>query len=228
MIKRYLKYAFVFLCFSLFTSCFEILEEINLNADGSGSMVVTFNLSKSKSKLASVMMLDSINGYRVPSKEDINIALKDAENHLKTIEGITNIKRTADYGNYIFSISCDFNKVTNLDAVFKDLIQQHNKRERTSFNTTNFSFNKEANNFKRLFSYDGAIKKSFYKLKGEDRKIFKDASYTSIYRFKDMVKGVSNSNAKIAPNKKAVLLKIDAMSLILGEKTIANTVELTK
>tara|TARA_R110002050_G_scaffold16719_1_gene50485 strand:+ start:135692 stop:136378 length:687 start_codon:yes stop_codon:yes gene_type:complete len=228
MLKKIIQYILLVFSLTLCTSCFEILEEINLNSDGSGTMLVTINLSKSKTKLASIMLLDSVNGYRVPSRDDIDLALKDAENHLKTIKGIANIKKTSDFQNYIFTISCTFDKVANLDAVFQDLIRQQNKKEKTNFNTTNFSYNQTTNNFQRYFSYDSAIKKAFYSLKGEDRKIFEDASYTSIYRFNDVVKSVSNGNAKVSPSKKAVLLKIDAMALILGEKNVANNIQLSK
>ena len=228
MIKKITQYTLLAFAITLCTSCFEILEEINLNSDGSGTMLVTFNLSKSKTKLASIMLLDSVNGHKIPSKDDINRALKDAENHLKTINGITNIKKTADYQNYIFTISCNFDKVVSLDAVFQELIRKQNKKEQTNFNTTNFSYDKNTNNFQRKFTYDAALKKAFYKLKGEDRKIFEYATYTSIYRFNDSVENVSNSNAKVSPNKKAVLLKIDVMALILGEKSIANTIQLFK
>ncbi|WP_282042100.1 hypothetical protein [Winogradskyella flava] len=226
--KRFFNVFFLLFSFTLFTSCFEILEEINFNADGSGKMLVTFNLSKSKSKIASIMLLDSVNGYKVPSKEDISIALKEAKNHLKTIDGISNINTTKDFDNYIFTISCDFSSTANLDAVFKDLISKHNKKSKTNFNTTNFSFNNSANSFKRLFSYDDSIKRNFYKLNSEDRKIFKDANYTSIYRFENEIEQVSNANAKVSPNKKAVFLKVDFMSLILGKKNIANTIQLSK
>ncbi|MBQ0740787.1 hypothetical protein J9332_41575, partial [Aquimarina celericrescens] len=89
-----------------------------------------------------------------------------AEDHLKKIQGISNIKKTTDFENYIFTIACDFDKVSSLDAVFKDLIQKLNKREKTNFNSTNFSYNQSNNTFIRQFSYDDAIKKSFYRLKG--------------------------------------------------------------
>jgi hypothetical protein len=228
MTRKIIVYSILLFSMTLCTSCFEVLEEINLNSDGSGTMLVTFNLSRSKSKIASVMLLDSVNGYKVPSKDDINLALKDAENHLKTINGITNIKKTADYENYIFTLSCNFDKVASLDAVFQDLIRQQNKKGKTNFNTTNFAYNTTTSNFQRYFSYDANIKKTFYKLKGEDRKVFNDATYTSIYRFNNAVKSISNTHAKVAPNKKAVFLKIDAMSLILGEKSVANTIQLSK
>ncbi|WP_407556437.1 hypothetical protein [Winogradskyella sp. 4-2091] len=224
--KRFFNFFIIIVSLTQFSSCFEILEEIKLNADGSGEMLVTFNLSKSKSKIASIMLLDSVNGYKVPSKEDIGLALKEAKSHLKTIEGISNIKTTSDFDNYIFTISCDFSSTANLDAVFKDLISKHNKKSKTNFNTTNFSYS--ANSFKRTFSYDESVKRSFYKLKSEDREIFDDANYTSIYRFENDVEQVSNSNAKVSPNKKAVFLKVDLMSLILGEKNITNSIQLSK
>jgi len=155
--KRFINFFLLLLSLTLFTSCFEILEEITLNSDGSGNMLVTFNLSKSKSKIASIMLLDSVNGYKVPSKEDIGSALKEAKNHLKTIDGISNIKTTTDYDNYIFTISCNFSSTDNIDSVFKDLIRKHNKKSKTNFNTTNFSFNKSTNAFKRSFSYDDRV-----------------------------------------------------------------------
>ena len=154
---------YVLACFSIFlcTSCFEILEELTLNEDGSGHMAVTFNLSKSKSKLASIMLLDSVNGRKVPSEKDIEKALEDAVNQLKKTEGISNIEKTSDFKNYIFTISCDFKKLANIDAIFKEAILKQNKREKTAFSTTNFSFNTSAKLFKRHFTYDEAIKKSF-------------------------------------------------------------------
>lgn len=226
--KKHINFFVLLLSLTLFTSCFEVLEEINLNADGSGKMLVTLNLSKSKSKIASMMLLDSVNGYKVPSKKDISLALKEAKNHLKTIDGISNINTTADYDNYIFTISCDFSSTAKLDAVFKDLIKKHNKKSKTNFNTTNFSFNANTSSFSRLFSYDESIKRNFYKLNEEDRKIFEDANYTSIYRFENDVRQVSNTKAKVSPNKKAVFLKVDLMSLILGKKNITNTIQLSK
>ena len=226
--KRTFRYFSLMLCISLCTSCFDILEEINLNADGSGSVLVTFNMSKSKTKLASLMLLDSINGYKVPSEDDINEVLKDALLHLEKSEGISNIKQTKDFKNYIFTIACDFKNIESINGIFKDLIQEQNRKENTNFSTANFSYSKPSKTFERHFNYEDSMKKSFYHLNKEDRKIFQDASFTSIYRFETAVEKVSNSNAKIAPSKKAVMLRLDAMSLILGENTIQNTIQLSK
>ncbi|WP_298504380.1 hypothetical protein [uncultured Maribacter sp.] len=228
MNRKALVYFSLFLCISLCTSCFEILEEIKLNKDGSGTIMVTLNMSKSKTKLASLMLLDSINGYKIPSEDEIDESFKDVLYHLEKTPGISNIKKTKDFENYVFTISCDFKNVDNVNGIFKDLIKKQNKNNYTNFTTTNLSYNTSTNVFRRHFTYDDAIKKSFNNLKTEDRKVFDDASYTCIYRFENKVKNVSNTNAKVAPNKGAVFLKIDALSLILGEKNVENKIELTQ
>lgn len=58
---KYLLSIFILLCFS---SCFQVIEEINLTKAGSGTVNLTLNLSASKTKVASVMLMDSIQGYR--------------------------------------------------------------------------------------------------------------------------------------------------------------------
>ncbi len=228
MLKKYLTYSLLLCSMLCCTSCFEILEEINMHKDGSGSMLVTFNMSKSKTKLASIMMLDSINGYKVPSEDEINEALKDVINHLEKTEGISNIKKTKDFENYIFTVACDFKNVESINGIFKELIDKQNRNGGTKFTTKNFSFNGATNTFNRYFTYDDSIKKSFYHLKREDRKVFEEASLTAIYRFEDPVKSVSNQKAKVSPNKKAVMLKVDAMAFIMGEQSLANKIQLSK
>ncbi|WP_350286679.1 hypothetical protein [uncultured Croceitalea sp.] len=226
MLKKSLTYLFLVTLLVLNSSCFDILEEINLKKDGSGTMLITVNMSKSKTKLASIMLLDSINGYKVPSEDDIELALNDVMAHLKKSKGITNIKQTKDFENYIFSVSCDFESIESLNGITAHLIQEQNKRESTKFETSNFAYNATEKVFERKFTYDASIKKSFDYLKKEDKKVFQDASFTAIYRFEDQIEETSNTIAKIAPSKKAVMLRVDAMSFILGEKTIKNKVKL--
>ncbi len=228
MLRKSFNYLVLFFCISLCTSCFEILEEVTLKPDGSGAVMITFNMSKSKSKIASLMLLDSVNGYKIPSEDDIDETLKDVQLHLEKTPGISNIKKTKDYKNYIFSISCDFKNVDNINTIFKEIIVKQNKKEGTNFSTTNFSYDKTSSTFKRHFKYDQVVKKTFYNLKPEDKKVFNDASYTCIYRFANKVKNISNKNAKVSPNQTAVMLRTQVLDLILGEKNLENNIELIK
>ncbi len=226
MLKRIVSFFSLCLLLILNSSCFDILEEINLNKDGSGTMVFTINMSKSKTKLASMMLLDSINGYKIPSEDDIALALNDVVAHLKKAKGISNIEQRKDLENYIFSVSCDFDAIGSLNGLTSKLIQDQNKRENTNFETSNFAYSPSEMVFERKFTYDPSIKKSFDHLKKEDKKVFQDASFTAIYRFEDLVGNTSNTAAKIAPSKKAVMLRVDAMSFIFGQKTIQNKIKL--
>ncbi|WP_430909164.1 hypothetical protein [Maribacter sp. 2-571] len=228
MLKKTLLYSLLAIYSLCCTSCFDILEEINIKNDGTGSMLVTFNMSKSKTKLASIMMLDSINGHKVPSEDEINLFLKDVTDYLEKTEGIGNIKKTKDFDNYIFTVSCDFKDVEQINGIFKDMIIEQNKKGGTHFSTKNFAFNSSEKTFHRYFTYDDSIKKSFNHLKSEDQKVFQDASLTAIYRFENPVTSISNTKAKVSPNKKAVMLKVGAMDFIMGKQSLANKIQLSK
>ena len=55
----------------MLSACIEILDDIKFNADGSGTFKYTINLSSSKVKINSILALDSLDGKKVPSKNEI-------------------------------------------------------------------------------------------------------------------------------------------------------------
>lgn len=204
------------------TGCFEFVEEIAMNKDGSGSAVFTVNLSQSKTKLASIMLLDSINGYKVPSKTTIKNHVKEVVEKIKATKGISNVKSTLNFDEFIVAISCDFDKVETLNEVLvnfssKKLAQEIKKHKHFGFNNTSKTF---------VRSHHFNIGKEFQKTKTSDREIFKTASYTGIYRFASPVKLCVNKEAKIAKSKKAVMLRLNAQDIITNKQTIKNTIQL--
>lgn len=70
-LKQFYKLLSFIVLIPFLSSCFEVIEEIALKNDGTGDVVLTINLSQSKTKVASVMLLDSVQGYKVPSKQKI-------------------------------------------------------------------------------------------------------------------------------------------------------------
>ena len=62
--NRNQRYAFILFIFLIPTlsSCFQIIEEITMRNDGTGDVLLTINLSQSKTKVATVMLLDSVQG----------------------------------------------------------------------------------------------------------------------------------------------------------------------
>jgi len=206
----------------LFSSCFEIIEDIKVNPDGSGHVKMTLNMSQSKTKLNSVLLLDSVNGYKVPSKSEIQARIDELVVVLKKTQGISHVNKSINFDEFIFTIACDFNNTEALNIVISNLgsideakkIQQHK----------HFAYNKSSKTFSRSYHYDPA--KEFKNINPKDQNIFEKASYTSIYRFENTIKSSSNKNALISGNKKAIMLRVETQDLINNKKTIKNNIKL--
>ena len=65
-------------------------------------------------------------------------------------------------------------------------------------------------------------------MKSADKEIFQDAVYTGIMRFDNLISTTSNPAAKIAADKKAVMVREQVLPIVNNAKTIANTITLTK
>lgn len=222
--RNVFKYCLLIISLLALTSCFEIIEEIDLKSDGTGTMTYTLNLSKSKSKLASIMLLDSINGYKVPSRADIQKGLEDIVSELSKAEGISNIKKTADYDNFVFSVKCDFNSVQNINKISNQISSNQSYKPIKS----SYVFDGDKGFFKRSYSHSEDITKQYNKLKSENKKVFDDASYTVIYRFENQVTSQNNQKAKVSKSKKAVMQRVSAMDVINGTGDFSTQILLKK
>jgi len=221
MHKKLIKFS----CFGfllLLTSCFEIVEEVSFNRDGSGHVTLSLNLSRSKTKLNSILLLDSINNYEVPSEIDIRKSFTEITSTVKNTKGISNVTNSLNFNEYIFSISCDFNDVDALNTVISNFSTKEEalriKKQK------HFSFDKTQNTFTRNYHYN--ISRVFQKTRMEDRKVFETASITTIYRFETPILSSKNSTAKIAPSKKAIMLRVNAQELIANQNSMKNQIKL--
>lgn len=206
----------------LFTSCFEVIEDVTVNANGSGKVALIVNLSQSKTKLKTIMLMDSINGYAVPSEAAIRKEFNNTIKTLKTIKGLSNIKQSLNFDDFIFKISCDFATIENLNQVVSHFSEMNNMKIPKGLK--HFSYNKATKTFIRNYEYD--LRKAFTTTKKEDRKVLEDASYVTIYRFQKDIISSTNKTAKIAKNNKAILLKVKAQDIINNTNTIKNTIKL--
>ena len=222
-IKR-LYYIFFILPLLFLSSCSEIIEEVNLNEDGSGDFTFTINLSQSKTKLASIMLMDSVNNYKVPDEREIDRKFDELLAVANRIEGIHQVKDERDFDNFIFSIECSFENVTALNQMADELKKQYQVNEKISPDETHFTYNSSSKTFIRNGNY--LIQDEFNQLKAKDQAIFTDANYISICRFKENINTIENKNARISPSKKAVMLEVNAMDFINGKSSIANKIKL--
>ncbi|MGQ7854917.1 hypothetical protein ACUN24_11825 [Pedobacter sp. WC2501] len=224
-LKQFYKLLLFIFLIPILSSCFEVIEEISMKSDGTGDVVLTINLSQSKTKVASVMLLDSVQGYKVPSKQKIQQELSEAVAYLRKSEGISNVKSTSDFNNYIATISFSFKDVSNINNITKNILAQQKIK---ATNTSSYTYNKATKTFSRKYQAIGTAKTEFSKLKAKDKAVFNGATYTSIYRFESPVTSSANPSSNVSKSKKAVMLKSSIMDLINGKINVSNTIQLSK
>jgi hypothetical protein len=211
----------VFAGIFLVSGCFEIVEDITIHKNGSGTFFYTINLSQSKTRLDGILKLDSSDGYRVPKRKEIDENILKAKTTLEKSPGITNIIVNSDWVNYIFTLKFDFNSVNNLnlavETVSSELAADHKRIPEAA---DNFAFTGKI--FDRKSHYNAKVQSP--KLTAQDKEILKDASYTCIFRFDDLVSANSNKDAKISKSGKSIMLKLNMLQLATGQKSIVNKV----
>ncbi len=212
-------FSFIF----LLTSCVEIIDDVSINEDGSGTFKYSVNLSSSKVKINSILALDSLDGKKVPSIEDISAKLNRLVEELKTKEGISNVSFSKDYSNFIFKLSCDFTSIEKLQNAIKELaIKENNGREIKGMNHSWISYEGR----KLVRSVPQITIDKARKINSDETKLLKEGKYTSITRFKTEIKKFENEKARMSKNKKAVMVQTNPYALIQNPQLLDNTIYL--
>ncbi len=217
---KYFLFVILLLFTFSYTSCFEIVEEVNLNDDGTGSFNLTMNMSQSKIQINSMLLLDSVNGKPVPKIEDFKKAIRRVKYELKKDSTISELVFTENWEDYIFSMSGNFQNINALNKAIKNINTIFTPKGYKPELYDNFKY--ENNIFERLYSYN--LINEYNALSDKDRSVFKNAKYTTIYRFNSPVKSYSNPNALKSKSGKAIMLKVNVRELVTNKKTIKNTI----
>jgi hypothetical protein len=206
-----------------FSSCFEVIEEMTMAKDGTGTMRLTVNFSQSKTKIAAIMLMDSIRGYKVPDKQEIQQEMDKTVAQLSKMPGISNVKSTTDFTNFIADIRFSFQDVEDVNHLIKTLLEEHKVK---AANIPTYSYDKEDARFSRDYSSSGDVKKQFNQLK--DKEIFSTAAYVSILRFENTISSCSNKLARISKNQQAIIQRLAIPDLVNGRANISNQIQLSK
>lgn len=204
---------FYFCLILLLSSCIEIIEDLKLNTDGSGTFKYAINLSSSKTKVTSILALDSIYGEKVPKISDIRIKIGDFKRTLQEQEGISNVLITEDYTNYIIKFQCDFKSVENLEQALKNSIKKLYQNEYYEYDWISFKDNVLKR--KTPIFYIDDIRKF-----GDIDKL-KTGTYTSITRFTSKIDTFENKNSLRSKTNMALMIKTTP-DLLLNDQTILN------
>lgn len=218
--KIFLKRLLLLLPILLLTSCFDILDKVNVKADGSGEYSLILNASKSKTRLASISKMETINGKKVPKKGEIAAKISEAARIFKTVPGISNVKTSMDFDNYIIKLSCNFKKIENVNAGLEQLKAKNILGKMIPTNI--YSRNPKNKSFTR--NKINTFKSDYDKLSAADKEVFNNAKYTSVLQFENTVKSQSNNSYQLSPNKKAMKLEGNILDFILQKKQTQNTI----
>ena len=217
------------LFFTLFlfglSSCIEIIDDITINEDGSGTFKYSINLSSSKVKINSVLALDSLEGEKVPSVDEIAEIADRVVALLKEQEGITNVDFNSNYTDFVFRLECDFSSLETLQQVIKTLIVSESKHnDLPELEKPWITYNQE----KLVRSIPTITIKKASEINKPDIDLLKQGMYTSITRFHKDVAKMDNPSGVISKNKRAVMVRATPYSLIQNPKLLDNTIFLSK
>lgn len=171
------------------------------------------------------MLLDSVNGYKVPAKQTIQQKMNEIVAYLQKAKGISNVKKKVDFDNYIVSLSFAFEQVSNINNINQSVL---NKLKINAVNNSSYSYTVATGIFQRNYTHTKEAVIQYNKLKPEVKNVFKEATYTSIYRFEKPVVSSTNPLAKVSKSKKAILLNTGILGLINGKTNISNQIILSK
>lgn len=220
-----IKIIFLLLLTSFFfTSCLEITEEVSMNADGSGSAVMTVNLSESKDNIKNYMSQEEYQGMKIPKVDEIKEMIAEVETVMRGVSGLSNVESKSNFEDFIFSFSGNFSDLNVLNTAVNTLAKELSKKSpmtQTPVIKDNFSYTK--GNFKRHFDYP--IDTEMYgKLGFMQQFLLENSRLVGIYRFPTAVKSQSNTNAKLSSSKKSVMLKTNLAQIAKGETSLENTI----
>ncbi|MEO9533684.1 MAG: hypothetical protein ABJG68_01695 [Crocinitomicaceae bacterium] len=203
------------------TSCFEIIEDVQVNQDGSGSLKYIVNFSQSSSKIKSLMLAGEVDGKKIPTEDEL---LKDFEkicNTTKKAKGISEVAYSSDFDNYIFTYSAKFTSLKNVNAAI-DSVKSDRGEEQLGFEY--FNFDASTKTFKR--QGDDMIEKLRAKMTSSQQLIFTGATYTCLYRFYTEISNVKPVGASLSASKKNCFKKLYMSSFVWNGKLIDQEIHL--
>lgn len=214
-----MKYLFLFVCLFCLSSCIELLDDIKINSNGSGQFKYQINLSSSRTKINSILALDSIDGNKIPTKPDIEEKIIEFKNYLSKQPGIKNVVIEYNFTDYIFKLSCDFDNVKNLQSAIENSVEKvSNKSVENDVEWLVWSDGKLERNIPSVAS------ERFNNSKWLDLELLNSGIYTSISRFDKQIESCSNLSSKISKNKTAVMIQSKTDELFNNPQVLKNKI----
>lgn len=199
-------------------SCFEVIEDVTVHKNGSGTYKFIVNLSQSKNQIDKIRTQDSILHFKVPTVEMADAKINEVKAKLKSAEGISNVTITQDHTNYIYHLSCDFKNVAALNNAVLSIWKTYDKKAPAaltlySYENGVFKRNTNVSELEHVTQFAGS----------QERELLQKANYSVICRFDTTISISNTMNYSLSASKKATLYKKDVWSTI-ADKGISNNI----
>ncbi|MEM1121699.1 MAG: hypothetical protein AAGJ18_14705 [Bacteroidota bacterium] len=214
--KKVLLFSFLALCF---TSCFEIVEQIDVKNDGTGKMLVTLDMSESKEDLKGYMESGEVGNMSLPSQTELNNYLGRIEKTIESVEGMSDATAKGDFNEFIFTFEANFADVQSMNKAVNKLTKELSR----GMLSLNIKYEYVNGQFTRSFG-NIIAPEDYEKLPVIQRFVLESARMASVYTFSQPVKKMTNANAKLSSNKKTVEFKSTLGDIAKGTKAVKNTI----
>ena len=206
----------------LLTSCIEIIEDLKLNSDGSGTFKYSINLSQSKTKTSAILDLDNLYGEKIPKIFEIKQKISLLKKTLKEQEGIANVTITEDYENYIVRLQCDFKNVEMLEKALKNSVSKLYQTNDYDYDWICYKGNTLIRKTPVLYLDD------IRKFGDKDIDKLKTGTYTSITRFTSKIDTFENIYSIKSKSNMALMIKVSPDMLLINQNLLDNKIKLQK
>lgn len=203
------------------SSCFEIIEDVKVNEDGSGTIKYIINFSQSSSKIKTLMSAGEIDGKKIPTENELKEDFEKICMTTKKAKGISDVIFTSDFNEYIFTYKADFKNLNNINAAIDSI---KSSRGNDSLGFRYFNYDKKTQTFNR--KGDDIIEKLRSKMSSSQQIIFTGATYTCLYRFFDEISSVKPSGIAVSASKKNSFQKLYMSSFVWNGKLIDQEIKI--
>lgn len=216
-----MKNFFLFLLISstviIFSSCFEITEEVTINKKGDGHYVSKTDASKFAEQMAMFAAFDTT-GEMVPKmKYSIDSTFASQFKKFANVKGVSNVKVDTSK-EYVYTISMDFKDIETLNTVMS-LDKPDDQKNLYTWSKGKLTRKDAPYSMSKDMNVDDPSQKEM--MQG----FMKDMKYTLIYNLPNKVKSCSNKSAKVSDDKKTVTIESNMNDLMEGTTKLGSEIK---
>lgn len=198
----------------LLSGCIEIVEEININPDKSGTVVLKMDMGT----LGGFAMNMGENYMQGTLLEQMKNLPETAAALLKNVDGLSNIKPVTN-SNGLYTVSFDFKNEKDLNNALYKLLNV-----KKPFFAPNYIRIKKHKIVKK--NYAPALRFFLKKYKEEikDASVFKLISYKTVFNLPAEIKKFSNNKSTLTTDKKSLEFECTIEDLLTTNVNIGNKI----